>query len=311
VSPCTDCKLQLVLTGRWKLSFSGGDVKKRHLRFVGYVVLNKKITLSHFCMLSVPGNYKARFSRSTRSYSWMVSRSIVLSNEKFNIWRGGTLRFLVFIEDILNILSGDESCSFFISGVPSQLDFRYLVIIDALPFSGSQIAQSVYGLGYGLNDCGIEVQFLAGTWACSLLHSFLVGFGIYPASYSMDSGACFPGEERLGREVDHSPYSRADIKYGSIYPSVPVHLSISSNFLGSCGLRDRQLSVCPPPPYRFVCHAVCVVSKESRRLVLPRTSCFLSDGEQFVFPFENWALELGFLYHRGSQNYIKRGGPAL
>jgi hypothetical protein len=61
----------------------------------------------------------------------------------------------------------------------------------------------------------------------------------------------------------------------SVYPSVSVHLFVcpSPNFEA---YEIILLSLCSPPPqFFFVFYAVRVVLNESRRLVLPRTSCYV------------------------------------
>jgi hypothetical protein len=46
----------------------------------------------------------------------------------------------------------------------------------------------------------------------SLHHHVMTGSGTYPVSYPMVREGSFPGGKEAGREVDHSPPSRADVK---------------------------------------------------------------------------------------------------
>jgi hypothetical protein len=68
-------------------------------------------------------------------------------------------------------------------------------------------------LGYGLDDQGSRVRFLAGAGNFSLHHHVQNGSGAHPASYPMGTRGFFPGEvKRPGREADHSPPSSAEVK---------------------------------------------------------------------------------------------------
>jgi hypothetical protein len=70
-------------------------------------------------------------------------------------------------------------------------------------------------------------DFRAGLWAgrsglwgsipgegkyFSLQHRFQNGSGVHPASYPMGTSGSFPGVKAAGREADHSPPSRAEVK---------------------------------------------------------------------------------------------------
>jgi hypothetical protein len=59
-------------------------------------------------------------------------------------------------------------------------------------------------LGYGLDDRGSGVRFLAGVVNFSLHCRVQNGSGAYPAYYPMGSVALFLGIKRPGREADHS-----------------------------------------------------------------------------------------------------------
>jgi hypothetical protein len=63
----------------------------------------------------------------------------------------------------------------------------------------------------------------------------------------------------------------------SVYPFVCPSVCVSPQFLLRVLLYNIIifLSVCGSPSNSFVLYAVRVVSKESRRLVLPRTSCYI------------------------------------
>jgi hypothetical protein len=47
-------------------------------------------------------------------------------------------------------------------------------------------------LGYGLDDRGSRVRFLAGAGNFSLNHRVQNGSGAHPASYTMGTRGCFP-----------------------------------------------------------------------------------------------------------------------
>jgi hypothetical protein len=52
----------------------------------------------------------------------------------------------------------------------------------------------------------------------SLLHSVQTGSGAPPAYYTVGVGRFFPGVKLLGREAEHSPPSRAEVKNGGVIP---------------------------------------------------------------------------------------------
>jgi hypothetical protein len=53
-------------------------------------------------------------------------------------------------------------------------------------------------LGYGLDDRGSRIQFLAGAGNFSLHHRVQNGSGAYPASYLMGTRGSFPGGKAAG-----------------------------------------------------------------------------------------------------------------
>jgi hypothetical protein len=53
-------------------------------------------------------------------------------------------------------------------------------------------------LGYGLDDQGSRVRFLAGTGKFSLHHRVQNSSGAYPASYPMGTRGSFPGGKAAG-----------------------------------------------------------------------------------------------------------------
>jgi hypothetical protein len=65
---------------------------------------------------------------------------------------------------------------------------------------------------YGLDDRGSRVRFPAGAGNFSLRHRVQNGSGAHPASYPMDTRGSFPVGKAAGREADHSPPSRAEVK---------------------------------------------------------------------------------------------------
>jgi hypothetical protein len=57
----------------------------------------------------------------------------------------------------------------------------------------------------------------------SLLYVVHTGFVAHQASYPIGTGGYFPEVKRLGREVDHSPPTSADVKKMWIYTSTPPY----------------------------------------------------------------------------------------
>jgi hypothetical protein len=53
-------------------------------------------------------------------------------------------------------------------------------------------------LGYGVDDQGSRVQFLAGAGNFSLHHCLQNGSGAHPASYAMGTRGSFPGGKAAG-----------------------------------------------------------------------------------------------------------------
>jgi hypothetical protein len=67
-------------------------------------------------------------------------------------------------------------------------------------------------LGYGLDDQGSRVWFLAGAGDFSLHCCVQNGSGAYPAPMEWVPGDTSLGVKRPGREADHSPPSSAEVK---------------------------------------------------------------------------------------------------
>jgi hypothetical protein len=67
-------------------------------------------------------------------------------------------------------------------------------------------------LGYGLDDRGSRVRFLAGAENFSLHNRVQKGSGAHPASSPMDTGTLSLGVKRPVHEADHSPPSSAEVK---------------------------------------------------------------------------------------------------
>jgi hypothetical protein len=63
---------------------------------------------------------------------------------------------------------------------------------------GSRDSSVGIALGYGLDDRGSRVRFLAGAGNFSLHHRVQKGSGAHPASYSMGNWSSFPGVKRPG-----------------------------------------------------------------------------------------------------------------
>jgi hypothetical protein len=66
-------------------------------------------------------------------------------------------------------------------------------------------------LGYGVDDRGSGVRFLARAGNFSLHHRVQKGSGAHPASYPMGTRGSFPGVNRTGYEADHSSPSSAEV----------------------------------------------------------------------------------------------------
>jgi hypothetical protein len=56
-----------------------------------------------------------------------------------------------------------------------------------------------------------------------LLQIVQTGSEVHPTSYTMGTGGSFPGGKRLGREVDHSTPTIAEVKKMWIYTSTPSY----------------------------------------------------------------------------------------
>jgi hypothetical protein len=77
-------------------------------------------------------------------------------------------------------------------------------------------------LGYGLDDWGSRVQFLAGAGNFSLHYCVQNGSGAHPASYPIGTRGSFPKGKVARREADHSPPSSAEVKNAWSYTSIPL-----------------------------------------------------------------------------------------
>jgi hypothetical protein len=95
----------------------------------------------------------------------------------------------------------------------SSLTAPSVFIIHNLPIVTQSRDSSVgIALGYGLDDRGSRVRFLAVAGNVSLHYRVQNGSGAHPASYPMGTRGSFPGVKRPGRESDHSPPSSAEVK---------------------------------------------------------------------------------------------------
>jgi hypothetical protein len=78
-------------------------------------------------------------------------------------------------------------------------------------------------LGYGLDDGGSRVRFLAGAGNFSPHYGVQNSSGAHPASYPMGTRDSFPGVKRPGNEADHSLPSSAEVKeYVKLYLHSPI-----------------------------------------------------------------------------------------
>jgi hypothetical protein len=73
-------------------------------------------------------------------------------------------------------------------------------------------------LGYGLDDRGSRVRFLAGAGNFSLHHRIQNGSGPTQPPIQWVPVALSLGLKRPGREADHSPPSSAEVKNAWSYP---------------------------------------------------------------------------------------------
>jgi hypothetical protein len=70
-----------------------------------------------------------------------------------------------------------------------------VILVHVLPKQGQGNTGT---LGYGLDDRGSRVRFLAGAGNFSLHHSVQNGSGAHPASYPMCTRVSFPEGEAAG-----------------------------------------------------------------------------------------------------------------
>jgi hypothetical protein len=90
-------------------------------------------------------------------------------------------------------------------------------------------------LGCWLDDRCSRVLFPAGAGDFSLLHRFQNSSESHPVFCPLGTRASFPGERRLGREADHSPPSRAEVKNAWCYTSTPQYI-----FMAWCLVKHRN-----------------------------------------------------------------------
>jgi hypothetical protein len=62
----------------------------------------------------------------------------------------------------------------------------------------TRISQSVYRLGYGLDDLGVRVRFPAEAVDFSVLHKVQTGSGAHLFSYTKGTGGCLPEGKATG-----------------------------------------------------------------------------------------------------------------
>jgi hypothetical protein len=72
---------------------------------------------------------------------------------------------------------------------------RFCFVLDKNKSRDSSVG---IALGYGLDDWGSRVRFLAGVGNFSLHHRVQNGSGAHPASYPMGTGSSFPGGKAAG-----------------------------------------------------------------------------------------------------------------
>jgi hypothetical protein len=83
--------------------------------------------------------------------------------------------------------------------------------------NGSRDSSVGIATGYGLDDRGGGSSSPGRVKKFSLLH-------IVPTSYKMGTGGSFPRVKRQGREADHSPPTRVEVKKMWIYTSTPLYV---------------------------------------------------------------------------------------
>jgi hypothetical protein len=110
-------------------------------------------------------------------------------------------RFLLLETPIVGFLTISRMALFHV-GRSSIQHFNFCVLLSQ---RGSRDSAVGIATGYGLDDKGVAVRFLA-VQDFSPLHVVQTGSGAHPASYPMGTGGYFPRVKRLGREGDNSPY---------------------------------------------------------------------------------------------------------
>jgi hypothetical protein len=93
----------------------------------------------------------------------------------------------------------------------------------------------VYGAGWAPKACLTAVEIRNKSIPGNRTRAVLplasrytqTGSGVHPTSYTMGTGSSFLGVKRLGREVDHSPPTNAEVKKVWIYTSTPPYAFIA------------------------------------------------------------------------------------
>jgi hypothetical protein len=90
-------------------------------------------------------------------------------------------------------------------------------------------------MGYGLEDQGSRVRFLAGVGNFSLHRRVQNGSDAHPASYPIGRGALSLGVKRPEREADHPPPSSVGVK-----ECVELYLHSQYVFIAWCLVKHRD-----------------------------------------------------------------------
>jgi hypothetical protein len=104
------------------------------------------------------------------------------------------------------------SCPFALAKFPPQYGAFSLT---------SNVAQSLYCLGYASSERGIGVRFPAGK-SFSLLHSVKIGPGAHPSFCIIGAGAPYPGSKATG--ASNSPCA-AEFNNARSYTSIFLYIS--------------------------------------------------------------------------------------
>jgi hypothetical protein len=98
------------------------------------------------------------------------------------------------------------------------------------------IAQSVWRLGYWLNDQGSRVRFPAGAGYFLFATASETALGPTQPPIQWVPGALSLHVKRPGREADYSPPSSAEVKNAWSYTSIPHYV-----FMSSCLVKHRDM----------------------------------------------------------------------